>query len=198
MLEVMKQLKTGVILLFLLSLLTGIVYPAMVTGVAQVLFPWHANGSLIWKNDKVIGSELIGQSFSAPSYFWGRPSATVPYPYNAVASSGSNAGPLNPDYLTAVKNRMDQSHQSNPNAGMEVPIDMVTTSASGLDPEISPLAAMYQVNRVALARKIPKEQVKHLVEANIQHRLWGIIGEPRINIMQLNLALDAADRGANQ
>ncbi|MDR3477278.1 MAG: potassium-transporting ATPase subunit KdpC [Gammaproteobacteria bacterium] len=198
MLEVMKQLKTGLVLLLLLSILTGIVYPAVVTGIAQLVFPWHANGSLIWKNDKIIGSELIGQFFSDDKYFWGRPSATTPYPYNAESSSGSNYGPLNPDYLTAVKNRLNQLHQSNPNAGMEVPVDMVTTSASGLDPEISPLAAVYQVSRIAEARKISKDQIMKLVEANIQHRLWGVIGEPRVNILQLNLALDAADRGANQ
>lgn len=196
--EVMKQCKIAFILLLSLSILTGLLYPALITGIAQVFFPWHANGSLIWKNDKLIGSELIGQAFAEQKYFWGRPSATSPYPYNAEASSGSNAGPLNTDYLSIVQSRITHLRNANPHAEVGLPIDLVTASGSGLDPEISPQAAIYQAGRIAEVRKLSREQVIKLIQANVQPRLWGVIGEQRVNVLQLNLALDALDRGGNQ
>lgn len=195
MLDVFRQCRTAFMLLILMTILTGIVYPLIVTGVAQVLFPWRANGSLILKNDKIIGSELIGQTFNDKKYFWSRPSATTPYPYNAEASSGSNQGPFNPDLLQAVKNRLEALHLANTTTTMEVPIDLLTASGSGLDPDISPLAAYYQIDRIAEVRQMSTEMLEKLVDANIQHRFLGVIGEPRVNVLQLNLALDAADRG---
>lgn len=187
----LKQIKTALILLLLLTILTGVIYPAIVTGVAQLLFPWRANGSLIAENHKIIGSLLLGQSFVSPQYFWGRPSATTPYPYNAANSSGSNLGPTNPALLAAVNARAANLRQSSTqNQTAPIPIDLVTASASGLDPDISPAAAFYQVPRIAKARNIPAADIQALIKKLMIPRVAGILGEPRVNVLQLNLALD--------
>jgi K+-transporting ATPase ATPase C chain len=188
-----KHLKPAIILFVLLSVLTGIIYPAVVTGLAQFLFPYQAHGSLITdKNGKLIGSRLIGQSFSSPGYFWGRPSATGPAPYNAGASSGSNLGPTNPTLADAVKARIEALKAADPDNKAPVPVDLITASGSGLDPHISPAAADYQINRVAKARHMKPEKLRALVEANTESRQWGFLGEPRINVLRLNLVLDAS------
>lgn len=177
-------------LLFWLTLITGIAYPAIVTSVAQFFFPWRANGSLITHDGKMVGSELIGQSFTDDNYFWGRPSATTPFPYNAENSSGSNLGPANPDLLTAVIARKIFLENSDKQNWSSVPLDMVTSSASGLDPEISPQAAQYQAFRIAKARHITEESIAKLLRSFIKQRCMMILGEPRINVLELNLALD--------
>ncbi len=187
----MKSLLRPAITLFVvLSAITGIVYPMVVTVLAQILLPNCANGSLILKNGKPIGSKLIGQNFVDPGHFWGRPSATSPQPYNGTASGGSNLGPLNPALIDAVKIRMETLHAADPKNSRPIPADLVTTSASGLDPDISPAAADYQADRVASARKLPPEKVLALIKTHIQGRQWGIFGEPRVNVLQLNTALD--------
>ncbi len=187
--------KPAIILFVILSLLTGAIYPAVVTGLAQLLFPRQANGSLIEGLDgKPEGSALIGQPFSNPKYFWGRPSATAPYPYNAGASTGSNQGPTNPALLDAVKSRIQALHDADPENRAPVPVDLVTASGSGLDPHISPAAAEYQIKRVAKARKMDSEKLRTLVEANTESRQWLVLGEPRVNVLQLNLALDHLNR----
>lgn len=188
--EAIKQLKTAFMILLLITLLTGLIYPAVVTIIAQLFFPHQANGSLITSNGKLIGSELIGQSFTDPKYFWGRPSATTPFPYNAANSSGSNLGPSNPDLLTAVKARAEALQKSDPHNKSLIPVELVTASGSGLDPDISPLAAAYQILRVAKARNISEDKLQTLVHSMIQNRTFWILGEPRINVLQLNLALD--------
>jgi K+-transporting ATPase ATPase C chain len=188
----MKTLIRPAITLFvLLSLITGIAYPVIVYGVAKALFPHATEGSLILKDGKPVGSSLIGQNFSSPQYFWGRPSATSPYPNNASASSGSNLGPLNPALTDAVKARISALRQADPANTSPVPIDLVTASASGLDPDISPAAAQYQVPRIASARKLPVEEVQKLVDQNTSPRQLWILGEARVNVLSLNLALDA-------
>ncbi len=184
----MRQLKPALLVAVVLTVLTGLAYPALITGLAQVFFPVQANGSLIASNDKVAGSRLIGQPFADPGHFRGRPSATAPNPYNAAASSGSNLGPTNPDYLTTVKDRATAMAQANGNG--TVPADLVTASGSGLDPDITPAAAFYQVPRVAKVRGMPEDAVRKLVEAHVQGRQFGILGEPRVNVLALNLALD--------
>ena len=189
--EMPKQLRPALVALLLFTLITGGIYPALVTGLSQLLFPYQANGSLIVQNGKIVGSELIGQPFADPAYFWGRPSATGPFPYNAGASSGSNQGPTNPALLEAVKGRIEALKQVDPDNSAPIPVDLVTASGSGLDPHISPAAAFYQVARVAKARGLPTEQVKNLVVENIEDRQWGFLGEPRVNVLKLNLALDA-------
>jgi K+-transporting ATPase ATPase C chain len=181
-------------MLVLLSVLTGIIYPFVVTGVAQVAFPGAASGSLIVVDGKPVGSELIGQPFDDPKYFWGRPSATSPQPYNAAASSGSNQGPRNPALADAVKDRIKALREADPDNKALVPVDLVTASGSGLDPDISIAAALYQVHRVANARGVPEDKVRALVEANALGRTFGLLGEPRINVLALNLALDRAGR----
>jgi len=187
-----KHLKPAVILFVLLTLLTGVIYPAVVTGLAHLLFPHQANGSLMTGNGgKPTGSHLIGQSFSSPGHFWGRPSATGPFPYNAGASSGSNLGPTNPTLQDAVKARIQALKVADPDNQAPIPIDLITASGSGLDPHISPAAADYQVNRVAKARKINPGKLRELVETHTEARQWGFLGEPRINVLTLNLALDA-------
>lgn len=191
----MSQMKIAILALIFLSILTGIIYPLLVTGVAQALFPERANGSLIEKNDKIVGSSLIGQQFTDPKYFWGRYSATTPYPYNGAASRGSNFGPLNPNYLSDVKTRVDLLKTANPDSTGDVPVDLVTASASGLDPEISPRAALYQVARVAKLRNLNEKALQDLILANTKGRFLGIFGEPRVNLLALNLALD--DLGNN-
>jgi K+-transporting ATPase ATPase C chain len=177
-------------MLVVLSVVTGLAYPALVTAVAQVVFPYQANGSLIVKDGKVVGSALIGQPFDDPKYFWGRPSATSPHGYNAGASSGSNLGPTNPALTKAVQERVDALRAADPGNTAPVPVDLVTTSASGLDPHISPAAALYQVGRVANSRKLDEAAVRRLVERHIEGRQLGFLGEPRVNVLALNLALD--------
>lgn len=184
-------LRPAVSLFVLLAAVTGVVYPAVVTGIAKVAFPAAAEGSLIVSGGKAVGSELIGQNFSDPKYFWGRPSATSPMPYNASASSGSNQGPLNPALSDAVKGRVEALKAADPTNAKAIPIDLVTASASGLDPHISPAAAEYQIERVARARTLRPEAVRALVEQHTEGRQWGIFGELRVNVLKLNLALDA-------
>ncbi len=191
-------LRPAVALFGLFALATGIVYPIAVTSVAQALFPEQANGSLLEVNDRVVGSRLIGQSFDDPRYFFGRPSATGLFPYDAASSAGSNLGPSNPALVLAVRERVAVLHAADPQrAAVPVPVDLVTTSASGLDPHISPAAALYQVTRVARMRGLPVPQVRGLVEAHVETRTLGILGEPRVNVLQLNLALDALARNGS-
>ncbi len=187
----MKTLIRPALTLFiLLSLITGLIYPLLVTGIGQALFPKQAAGSLIERDGKRVGSRLIGQNFTDPKYFWGRPSATGPYPNNAAASSGSNLGPLNPALKEAVEGRVKALRDADPGNAQPVPVDLVTASASGLDPHISPAAAEYQVARVARARGLAPETVRNLVVQQTEDRQWGIFGEPRVNVLELNLALD--------
>ena len=187
-----KSLKAAIVLFILLTVLTGVIYPAVVTGLAQLLFPQQANGSLMSdRSGTVTGSRLIGQSFSSPSHFWGRPSATGPFPYNAGASSGSNLGPTNPALIEAVKTRIQALKDADPDNQAPIPVDLITSSGSGLDPHISPAAAEYQINRVAKAHNVKPEILRALIDANTEDRQWGFIGEPRVNVLTLNLALDA-------
>jgi K+-transporting ATPase ATPase C chain len=184
-------LRPAIVLFLLLTVITGLIYPLVVTGIAQVLFPQQANGSLIVKNGQAVGSKLIGQPFDDSKYFWGRPSATGPFPYNAAASSGSNLGPTNPALTDAVQARMDTLKAADPENTQPIPVDLVTTSASGLDPHISPAAAAYQVTRVARARGLDESAVRQLVAQYTEGRDLGVLGEPRVNVLELNLALDA-------
>lgn len=186
-----KHFKPAIILFVLLSLLTGVIYPAIVTGLAQILFPNQANGSLMKDSGgKTTGSGLIGQPFSSPGYFWGRPSATSPFPYNAGASGGSNLGPTNPALIDAVKARIAALKAADPDNKAPVPVDLVTASASGLDPHISPAAAEYQVNRIAKARHIHPAKLRELLQTHTEARQLGFLGEPRVNVLTLNLALN--------
>ncbi len=187
----MSKLKPAIGLFGLLSVLTGILYPLAVTGIARWAFPQQATGSLILEDGRALGSELIGQPFSEPKYFWGRPSATSPFPYNAAASSGSNLGPLNPALLEAVGARVETIRRSDPSEAEPIPVDLVTASGSGLDPHISPAGAEYQVNRVAAARGLDAEDVRKLVADHTEGRQFGLLGEPRVHVLRLNLALDA-------
>ena len=186
----MRELRVAVIALIWFTVLTGIVYPLAVTGVAQLVFRDQANGSLIVRNGHVVGSSLIGQQFSDPRYFWSRPSATTPFPYNSASSSGSNYGPLNPDLQKAVEQRMRALRAADPGNTQRVPVDLITSSASGLDPHISPAAASFQAARVARLRNLPLENVQRLIEAHTAKRQWGFLGEPTVNVLELNLALD--------
>ena len=174
-----------------LALVTGVAYPLVITGIGQTAFKSEANGSMIEQNGKVVGSELMGQQFDAPQYFWGRLSATSPMPYNAQNSSASNLGPTNPALQDEVKGRIDALKAADPTAGTPIPVDLVTSSGSGLDPEISPAAAAYQIKRVALARHLPVEKVQEVVDSYTSGRQFGILGESRVNVLKLNLALDA-------
>jgi len=185
-----KYLRPAIVSLVLLSAVTGVVYPIVITGVAQVIFPRQASGSLIIKDGKAVGSELIGQPFDDPKYFWGRPSATTPFAYNAGASTGSNQGPTNPALKKAVQDRVDTLRAADSGNTSPIPVDLVTASGSGLDPDISPAAAMYQVHRVAKARGLDEAAVRQLVEQRIEGRQFGFLGEPRVNVLTLNLALD--------
>jgi K+-transporting ATPase ATPase C chain len=191
----MDQLKPALVVLVCLSVVTGLAYPLVVTGVAQVILPAQATGSLIVREGKPVGSALIGQPFDDPKYFWGRLSATVPHGYNAGASTGSNLGPINPAFHAAAKARIDALREADPGTTAPVPVDLVTASGSGLDPHISPAAALYQVARVARARGLDPAEVRRLVEQHVEGRQLGILGEPRVNVLRLNLALDAAGRG---
>jgi len=189
----MKSLiRPAVSLFVLLTVVTGVVYPLAVTGVAKVAFPDQAAGSLLVKDGRAIGSALIGQNFSDPKYFWGRPSATSPMPYNAANSAGSNLGPLNPALIDAVKDRAAALRAADPANAAPVPVDLVTTSASGIDPHISVAGAQFQAARVARLRGLPEDLVHTLIAQNTQDRLFGVLGEPRVSVLQLNLALDRA------
>ncbi len=191
----LTYLKPAAMLLLLLTLVTGAAYPALVTVVAQALFSNQANGSLLKQHDgHLIGSELIGQSFSEPKYFWSRPSATGPYPYNAAASRGSNLGPTNPALTDVVAARIQALHDADSGNKAPVPVDLITASGSGLDPHISVAAAVYQIKRIAKVRKINEAKLHELVNAHIEGRQWAIFGEPRVNVLKLNLALDQARR----
>ncbi|MGH8474204.1 MAG: potassium-transporting ATPase subunit KdpC [Methylococcales bacterium] len=185
-----SQIRPAISMLVIWTVITGIAYPALVTAIAQGLFSDQANGSLIFKGEKALGSALIGQSFNDPKYFWGRPSATTPVAYNGAASQGSNLGPSNPALMQAVAARVENLRQADPDNRLPVPVDLVTSSASGLDPHISPAAAEYQVNRVAKIRNVAVEKVRELVSRHTEARQFGILGEARVQVLQLNLALD--------
>ncbi|HVT63362.1 MAG TPA: potassium-transporting ATPase subunit KdpC [Legionellaceae bacterium] len=180
-----KLLGQACRLLLLFSVMTGLIYPFLITGLAQLVFPWRANGSLLFQEQHCIGSELLGQSFTDTRYFWGRPSATADFPYNALASGGSNWGPTNPDYIQAVRNRIIALGGHTP-----IPVDLVTASASGLDPHISVEAAYYQAVRIARVRHMSLNRIHLLIDQYTQPRLWRIIGDPLVSVLQLNIALD--------
>jgi potassium-transporting ATPase KdpC subunit len=184
------QLRAAIAALAVLTVVTGIIYPLIVTGIAQTVFPSQANGSLIVKDGRPVGSALIGQPFDDPRYFWSRPSATSPFPDNAGSSAGSNLSPTNPDLVKAVQGRVDALRAADPGNTAPVPVDLVTASGSGLDPDISPAAALYQVPRVARARGLDAERVRELVARHTVGRFLGVLGEPRVNVLALNLALD--------
>jgi potassium-transporting ATPase KdpC subunit len=192
-----QTLRPAFVMLAVMTLLTGVLYPLAVTGVAQVAFPVQANGSIIVQNGQAQGSALIGQQFNDPGYFWGRLSATAPLPYTAfnrtalTGSSGSNYGPLNPALAEAVQARIDALRAADPQATLLIPVDLITASASGLDPEISPAAAIYQIRRVAQVRGLSETQIRALVAEYTNGRSFGLLGEPRVNVLELNLALDA-------
>ena len=190
----MKTILQSILMVVVMTLLLGIGYPYAVTGVAAVLFPAEARGSLIERDGKPVGSALVGQPFDDPKYFWGRPSATAPMPYNGGVSSGSNLGPLNPTLADAVKGRVEKLRAADPENRAPVPVDLVTASASGLDPHISPAAAAYQAGRVARARGLDAARVEALIVSHTEDRQLGFLGEPRVNVLRLNLALDAVAR----
>lgn len=192
-----ESLRVSVVVLAAITLLTGVAYPLIVTAFAQLVLPHQANGSLVMRDGRTIGSALIGQPFSRPDHFWGRPSSTAPVPYNASASGGSNLGPLNPDLAKDVHSRIEalRHHDS----GLtRVPVDLVTSSGSGLDPHISPAAAEVQVRRVAAARGLSDDEVRRLVRLHTEGRQFGLLGEPRVNVLPLNLALDEAAKEAGR
>lgn len=187
---ILKNIRPALVLLALLTIITGLIYPLVVTGIAQAVFPSRANGSFIQSGGKIRGSELIGQPFSDPKYFWSRLSATEPYAYNAGASTGSNYGPLNPALLDAAQKRIKDLKDADPQNIQPIPVDLVTASGSGLDPHISVAAALYQLPRVARNRKMSEEQVRLLLNESTEGRQWGFLGESRVNVLKLNLALD--------
>jgi K+-transporting ATPase ATPase C chain len=189
-----KLLRQSLLMLLVMTVITGVLYPLAVTGLAQLLFPRQANGSLVMKDGKPVGSALIGQSFTAPKYFWGRPSATAPMADNGASSGGSNLGPSNPALTAAAKQRIDALRQADPGNAAPVPVDLVTASGSGLDPQISPAAARYQATRVARRRGLPVARVQALVDEYTSGRQLGVLGEPRVNVLELNLALDALQK----
>ncbi len=186
----MTMIRNAVMALLVFTILTGVAYPLVVTGIAQALFPYQANGSILVSNDKPVGSTLVGQQFDEPKYFWGRPSATSPYPYNGASSSGSNLGPNNPDLLKLAQERIEQLKSADRANNAKIPVDLVTASGSGLDPHISHAAAEYQSARVARNRGIDESKVRALVTAYTEPRQFGILGEPTVNVLKLNMALD--------
>ena len=186
-----KTFRPALVVFALLTLLTGIVYPAIIGAIGALAFPGKARGSIVERDGKAVGSELLGQPFSAPGYFWSRPSATGPHAYNGAASSGSNLGPMNPALVEAVAARIAALRAADPGNDAPVPVDLVTASGSGLDPHISPAAAEYQLSRVARERGMPVERVRELIAGATRGRTFGIFGEPRVNVLELNLALDA-------
>jgi K+-transporting ATPase ATPase C chain len=186
----LTTLRTAILSLLVLTLVTGVAYPLVVTGLAQLIFPRAANGSVLMRDGKPVGSELIGQPFSDPKYFWSRPSATAPFADNSASSTGSNLGPTNTALADAVKQRIDALRAADPGNSAPVPVDLVTASGSGLDPHISPAAAAYQIARVARVRGMPAQKVEKLVAAATERRTFGVLGEPRVNVLKLNLALD--------
>jgi K+-transporting ATPase ATPase C chain len=188
------QLMPSLRMLVVMSALTGVIYPLLVTGVAKVAFPRAANGSLIVADGKTLGSDLVGQPFDDPKYFWSRPSATSPQPYNGMSSSGSNQGPRNPALADAVKDRIKALRDADPGNTAAVPVDLITASGSGLDPHISVAAAQYQLARIAKVRGLAAEQVQRLVAENTEGRTLGVLGEPRVNVLTLNIALDHASK----
>lgn len=189
-----EHVRPAVGMLALLTMLTGVLYPVAVTALAQLLFPRQANGTLMLRDGKIAGSELIGQAFDKPEYFWGRRSATAPFPYNAAASAGSNLGPTNPALLAAVHARVAALRAADPDNASPLPVDLVTASGSGLDPHVSPAAAEYQVKRVARVRGLDETVVTRLVNEHTEARQFGLLGEPRVNVLLLNLALESAAR----
>ena len=197
MTSTLKMLRPALAGFVLLSAITGLLYPALVTGAGQALFPYQAEGSLIVQGGKAVGSELIGQTFSSPRYFWGRPSATAPMANNAAGSGGSNQGPTNPALADAVQARIEALKAADPGNQAPVPVDLVSTSASGLDPHISMAAARYQAARVARERGLPLEAVQRLIQAHTEARDLALLGEPRVNVLKLNLALDQAPSDAH-
>ncbi len=188
------HLRISLLMLLVFTVITGVLYPLAVTGIAQAVFPRQANGSLIRQHGQVIGSALIGQPFRSPRYFWSRPSATAPFPDNSLASGGSNLGPTNPVLLQQVKARIAALHAADPSQHAPIPVDLVTASGSGLDPDISPAAALYQVPRIARLRHLSEQRVRALVTRYTTPRQLGFLGEPRVNVLELNLALDAPGR----
>jgi len=187
----MNELRPALVVFGLLTVLTGIAYPLVVTGIGQAAFHDQVNGGIVQSGDRAVGSRLLGQPFSDPKYFWSRPSATGPQPYNGAVSSGSNQGPINPALESAVRDRIAALHAADPGNTAPVPVDLVTASGSGLDPHISPAAAEYQVARVARTRKMTEADVREAVAAATDDRTFGVLGEPRVNVLELNLALDA-------
>jgi potassium-transporting ATPase KdpC subunit len=185
-----NQIRPAVVSFLMLTVVTGILYPAAVTVMAKIFFPWQAEGSMIAADNKTVGSELIGQPFSDAKYFWSRPSATTPMPYNAASSGGSNLGPTNPALADAVRQRINALKAADPSNEAEIPVDLVTASGSGLDPHISIEAARYQMARVARVRQIPAVEVERLIQQNTEGYTLGVLGEPRVNVLKLNLALD--------
>ena len=193
-----RILRQAVACIVVFTVITGIIYPLILTGFAQLMFPHQANGSLIIRDGKIVGSSLIGQSFSNPKYFWSRPSATSPMPYNAGNSSGSNLGPLNPVLIDGVKSRITRLKTADSGAKEPVPVDLVTASGSGLDPDISPASALYQVGRIAKARNVDESKIKELVLRYTKPRQFGILGETRVSVLDLNLALDEMEKQASR
>ena len=185
-------IRPAILMTLVMTVLTGVIYPLVVTGIAQAVFPAQANGSLVYHDGKAVGSSLIGQPFGDPKYFWTRPSATGPFAYNAAASSGSNQGPIEPALHAAVKGRIDALRAADPGNDKPVPVDLVTASGSGLDPHISPAAAEYQLTRVAKTRGLDEQKVREIVRSHTAPRTFGLLGEPRVNVLELNLALDHA------
>ncbi len=192
--EIRHQIRRALLALTFFSILLGLLYPVVITGIAHAIFPRQSQGSLILKERRAVGSELIGQPFSDPKYFWGRPSATKPFPYNSLASSGSNLGPTNPALVEAVNGRMRTLRAAEGGNSAPIPVDLVTASGSGLDPHISPAAAHFQVRRVAQARKLDEALVRRFVARFTEDRQLGLLGEPRVNVLKLNLALDVETR----
>jgi K+-transporting ATPase ATPase C chain len=191
---ILKQIRPTIFSFLILTVITGIFYPVLITVIAQTCFQHQANGSLLMRNGKAIGSELIGQAFDDPKYLWGRPSATGPVAFNGASSSGSNFGPLNVDYLNSIEVRVEALKKADPTNVSPIPVDLVTASASGLDPHISIAAALYQVGRIARARGISQQQVQDVIKDNTQHRFLGILGEPVVHVLKVNLKLDEIAR----